>query len=50
MIRGNHTNDYAEAGIRNIKDQVFGRLKVYNLVVCFHLLENQWKSIIKERC
>ena len=38
MIRRNHTNSYAEAGIRIIKDQVFSRIKVYNLVEMFSFI------------
>lgn len=32
MIRGNNTNNYAEAGIKVLKEQVFCRIKAYNLV------------------
>ncbi len=35
IFRHNHTNNYAEAGIRVIKEIVFGRLKAYNLVQMF---------------
>lgn len=32
MIRGNNTNNYAEAGIKVLKEQVFSRIKAYNLI------------------
>ena len=32
MIRGNNTNNYAEAGIQILKELVFGRVKAYNLI------------------
>ena len=38
MICGNHTNNYAGAGIRIIKDQVFSRIKAYNLVEMFSFI------------
>ena len=37
LIRGNQTNNYAEAGIKVLKEIVFSRVKAYNLIemVCF---------------
>ena len=35
LIRGNHTNNYAEAGIKILKELVFSRVKAYNLVQMF---------------
>ena len=35
LLRGNQTNNYAEAGIRILKDLVFSRVKAYNLVQMF---------------
>ena len=35
LVRGNHTNNYAEAGIRIVKDLVFNRVKAYNIVQMF---------------
>ena len=35
LLRGNNTNNYAESGIRILKDIVFRRVKVYNLVQLF---------------
>ena len=34
-LRGNHTNNYAEAGIRILKELIFSRVKAYNLVQMF---------------
>ena len=34
-VRGNQTNNYAEAGMRILKDLVFSRVKAYNLVQMF---------------
>lgn len=34
-VRGNQTNNYAEAGIRILKDLVFSRVKAYNLIQMF---------------
>ena len=31
MTRGNNTNNYAEAGMRILKEIIFGRVKAYNL-------------------
>ena len=35
LTRGNHTNNYAESGIRIIKDQIFKRTKAFNPVQMF---------------
>lgn len=35
-IRGNHTNNYAEAGIRILKEMIFSRVKAYNLIQILH--------------
>ena len=37
-MRGNHTNNYAEAGIRILKEIVFGRIKAYNLIQMFQFI------------
>lgn len=34
-FRHNHTNNYAESGIRVLKEIIFGRLKAYNLIQMF---------------
>ena len=38
LIRGNHKNNYAEAGIKIIKEMVFCRVKAYNLVQMFYFI------------
>ena len=37
-MRGINTNNYAESGIRILKDVVFRRIKAYNLVQLFEFL------------
>ena len=37
-MRGINTNNYAESGIRILKDIVFNRVKIYNLIQLFDLL------------
>ncbi len=38
FTRGNNTNNYAEAGIRVLKEIIFGRVKAYNLVQMFDFI------------
>ena len=38
ITRGDHTNNYAEAGIRILKDLVFARVKACNLVQMFYFI------------
>ena len=38
LLRGNNTNNYAESGIRILKDTVFKRVKAYNLVQLFEFM------------
>ena len=38
LVRGNHTNNYAEAGIRILKELIFSRVKAYNLVQMFSFI------------
>ena len=37
-MRGINTNNYAESGIRILKDIVFKRVKAYNLIQLFEFL------------
>ncbi|CAG8851158.1 24566_t:CDS:1, partial [Gigaspora margarita] len=39
-IRDNHTNNFSEAGIRVIKDAIFGRIQAYNIVQIFYFIIN----------
>ena len=38
LVRGNHTNNYAEAGMRILKELVFSRIKAYNIIQMFHFI------------
>ena len=38
VMRGIDTNNYAESGIRILKDIVFKRVKAYNLIQLFEFL------------
>ena len=38
IMRGNHTNNYAESGIRILKEIIFGRVKAYNLIHMFEFI------------
>ena len=44
LIRGNHTNNFAEAGIKILKEIVFSRVKAYNSVQPFHFLTETLES------
>ena len=35
LVRGNHTNNYAEAGVRIVKKLIFNRVKAYNIIQMF---------------
>ena len=45
-MRGISTNNYAESGIRILKDIVFQRVKAYNLIQLFELKgwEPEWSK------
>ncbi len=38
LVRGNHTNNYSEAGMRILKELVFSRVKAYNHVQMFSFI------------
>ena len=38
LIQGNHTNNYAEAGMRVLKELIFGQVKAYNLIQMFQFV------------
>ena len=50
LIRGNHTNNFAEAGMKILKEIVFSRVKAYNCVQLFHFRLKPWKAITAENC
>ena len=37
-VRGNHTNNYSEAGMKILKELIFSRVKAYNLIQMFHFV------------
>ena len=49
LVRGNHTNNVAEAGIRILKEIVFGRIKAYNLVQMFQFVTDAMELYYKRR-
>jgi len=49
LIRGNHTNNYAEAGIKILKDIIFGRVKAYNLVQMFYFVVETMELYYKRK-
>lgn len=49
LVRGNHTNNVAEAGIRILKDIVFGRVKAYNIVQMFQFVTDAMELYYKRR-
>jgi len=49
LVRGNHTNNVAEAGIYILKEIVFGRIKDYNLVQMFQFVADVMELYYK-RC
>ena len=49
MTRSNHTNNYAEAGMRILKEIVFGRVKAYNLVQMFQFVTTTMEAYFTTR-
>ena len=49
LLRGNNTNNYAESGIRILKDIVFRRVKAYNLVQLFDFVTVTFELYYKRR-
>ena len=47
--RGINTNNYAEAGIRILKDIVFQRIRAYNLVQVFELITVTFEMYYERR-
>ena len=44
LLRGNHTNNYSEAGIKILKELIFSRVKAYNMVQVFYFLSETLES------
>ena len=49
LTRGNHTNNYAESGIRIIKDQIFERTKAFNPVQMFQFFTTTFELYYERR-
>ena len=49
MIRGNHTDNYAEAGMRVLKEIVLGRMKAYNLIQMFQFVTTTMEAYFTNR-
>lgn len=49
ITRGINTNNYAEAGIRILKDIVFKRIKAYNLIQVFDFIVMTFESYYQRR-
>ena len=48
-MRGINTNNYAESGIRILKDVVFRKIKAYNLVQLFEFLTVTFEMYYERR-
>ena len=44
LLRGNHTNNFSEAGMKILKELIFSRVKAYNMVQVFHFLSETLES------
>ena len=49
MTRGNHTNNYAEAGMRILKEIIFGRVKAFNLIQMFQFVTTTMEAYFTNR-
>ena len=49
IFRNNHTNNYAEAAIRVLKEMVFGRMKAYNLIQMFNFISDTMEKYYQNR-
>lgn len=49
LFGNNHTNNYAEAGIRVLKELVFGRVKAYNLIQMFNFIIDTMEKYYQNR-
>ena len=48
-VRGNHTNNISEAGVRIVKEIVFSRVKAYNLVELFQFVVEKMECYYQRR-
>ena len=49
LTRGNNTNNISEAGIKIVKDIIFGRIKAYNLIQMFQFVTDALENYIKRK-
>lgn len=49
LVRGNNTNNYAEAAMRILKDQIFERVRAYNMVQLLDFLVTRLPSYYERR-
>ena len=49
IFRNNHTNNYAEAAIRILKEMIFGRVKAYNLIQMFNFITDTMETYYANR-
>ena len=49
ITRGNHTNNYAEAGMRVLKEIIFGRVKAFNLIQMFQFVTTTMEAYFTNR-
>lgn len=49
LVRGNNTNSYAEAAMRILKDQIFERVRAYNIARSLDFLVTRLPSYYERR-
>ena len=49
VVRANNTNNYAEAGMRILKDNIFNRTKAYNLCQLIDFLVNRLPAFYERK-
>ena len=49
LTRGNNTNNIAEAGIRIVKELIFGRIKAYNLIQMFQFVTDALETYMTRK-
>ncbi len=49
ITRGNNTNNISEAGIKIVRELVFGRIKAYNLIQMFQFVTEGFETYMKRK-
>ena len=49
MTGGNNTNNISEAGIRIVKELIFGTIKAYNLIQMFQFFTEGYETYMKRK-